>query len=71
MRCKDCSQVRGYPYGDRSTFADPEQHLMIGGQPLETAAGKIVAIHADGIASDRSQLLASAGDCPDRYRVGA
>jgi sugar lactone lactonase YvrE len=36
--------------GDRSTFADPEQHLMIGGQPLETAAGKIVAIHADGIA---------------------
>jgi sugar lactone lactonase YvrE len=36
--------------GDRSTFADPEQHLMIGGAPLETAAGKIVAIHADGIA---------------------
>jgi sugar lactone lactonase YvrE len=36
--------------GDRSTFADPQQHLMIGDQPLETAAGKIVAIHADGIA---------------------
>ena len=36
--------------GDRSTFADPQQHLMIGDQPLEAAAGKIVAIHADGIA---------------------
>jgi sugar lactone lactonase YvrE len=36
--------------GDRSTFADPQQHLMIGDQPAETADGKIVAIHADGIA---------------------
>jgi sugar lactone lactonase YvrE len=36
--------------GDRSTFADPQQHLMIGDQPAETANGKIVAIHADGIA---------------------
>jgi sugar lactone lactonase YvrE len=36
--------------GDRSTFADPQQHLMINGQPAESAAGKIVAIHADGIA---------------------
>jgi sugar lactone lactonase YvrE len=35
--------------GDRSTFADPQQHLMIGGQPAETADGKPVAIHADGI----------------------
>jgi sugar lactone lactonase YvrE len=36
--------------GDRSTFADPKQHLMINGQPAETNDGKIVAIHADGIA---------------------
>jgi sugar lactone lactonase YvrE len=36
--------------GDRSTFADPQQHLMIGDQPAETANGKTVAIHADGIA---------------------
>lgn len=36
--------------GDRSTFADPEQHLMINGQPAQTNDGKTVAIHADGIA---------------------
>jgi sugar lactone lactonase YvrE len=36
--------------GDRSTFADPQQHLMIGDQPAETNDGKQVAIHADGIA---------------------
>jgi sugar lactone lactonase YvrE len=36
--------------GDRSTFADPRQHLMIGDQPAETNDGKQVAIHADGIA---------------------
>jgi len=36
--------------GDRSTFADPQQHLMIGGQPAQTNDGKQVAIHADGIA---------------------
>lgn len=36
--------------GDRSTFADPKQHLMIRGQPAETNDGKPVAIHADGIA---------------------
>jgi sugar lactone lactonase YvrE len=44
--------------GDRSTFADPKQHLMIGGQPAETADGKPVAIHADGIAlSEDAQWL--------------
>jgi sugar lactone lactonase YvrE len=36
--------------GDRSTFADPRQHLMIGDHPAETNDGKQVAIHADGIA---------------------
>jgi sugar lactone lactonase YvrE len=36
--------------GDRSAFADPQQHLMINGQPAESAAGNTVAIHADGIA---------------------
>jgi sugar lactone lactonase YvrE len=36
--------------GDRSTFADPHQHLMIGDQPALTDDGKQVAIHADGIA---------------------
>lgn len=36
--------------GDRSTFADPKQHLMIGKEPAEGADGKPVAIHADGIA---------------------
>ncbi|HVE20939.1 MAG TPA: L-dopachrome tautomerase-related protein [Acidocella sp.] len=36
--------------GDRSTYADPHQHLMIRGQPAEGRDGKPVAIHADGIA---------------------
>jgi sugar lactone lactonase YvrE len=36
--------------GDPSTFADPQQHLMIRDQPAETNDGKQVAIHADGIA---------------------
>jgi sugar lactone lactonase YvrE len=36
--------------GDRSTYADPHQHLMIGGQPAERKDGTPVAIHADGIA---------------------
>ncbi|MGH8778530.1 L-dopachrome tautomerase-related protein [Paraburkholderia sp.] len=43
-------QSRQVLVGDRSTFADPQQHLMIGDQPAETDAGKQVAIHADGIA---------------------
>lgn len=36
--------------GDRSTFADPKEHLMIRGQPAERDDGTVVAIHADGIA---------------------
>jgi sugar lactone lactonase YvrE len=36
--------------GDRSTYADPHQHLMIGDQPAEGKDGKPVAIQADGIA---------------------
>jgi sugar lactone lactonase YvrE len=36
--------------GDRSTYADPHEHLMIGNQPAEGKDGKPVAIHADGIA---------------------
>jgi sugar lactone lactonase YvrE len=36
--------------GDRSTYADPHEHLMIGNQPAERKDGKPVAIHADGIA---------------------
>jgi sugar lactone lactonase YvrE len=36
--------------GERSTFADPHEHLMIGDQPAQTNDGKQVAIHADGIA---------------------
>jgi sugar lactone lactonase YvrE len=36
--------------GDRSTYADPHEHLMIGNQPAERRDGKPVAIHADGIA---------------------
>jgi sugar lactone lactonase YvrE len=36
--------------GDRSTYADPHQHLMLGDQPAEGKDGKPVAIHADGIA---------------------
>ena len=36
--------------GDRSTFADPRQHLMIGNEPALRPDGSQVAIHADGIA---------------------
>jgi sugar lactone lactonase YvrE len=36
--------------GDRSTFADPNQHLMIGSEPALRPDGSAVAIHADGIA---------------------
>jgi sugar lactone lactonase YvrE len=36
--------------GDRSTYADPHEHLMLGDQPAEGKDGKPVAIHADGIA---------------------
>jgi sugar lactone lactonase YvrE len=36
--------------GDRSTEADPKQHLMINGQPALRQDGSVVEIHADGIA---------------------
>jgi sugar lactone lactonase YvrE len=36
--------------GDRSTFADPDQHLMIGKEVALRPDGSVVAIHADGIA---------------------
>jgi sugar lactone lactonase YvrE len=36
--------------GDRSTFADPKQHLMIGKEMALRPDGSEVAIHADGIA---------------------
>jgi sugar lactone lactonase YvrE len=36
--------------GDRSTFADPKQHLMIGKEEALRPDGSAVAIHADGIA---------------------
>lgn len=36
--------------GDRSTFADPHQYLMLGDQPAEGANGEPAAIQADGIA---------------------
>jgi sugar lactone lactonase YvrE len=44
--------------GDRSTFADAKQHLMIGKEPALRPDGSVVAIHADGIAlSPDSQWL--------------
>jgi sugar lactone lactonase YvrE len=36
--------------GDRSTYADPKQHLMINGEPALRKDGSVVEIHADGIA---------------------
>jgi sugar lactone lactonase YvrE len=43
---------------DRSTFADPKQHLMIGKEPALRPDGSVLAIHADGIAlSPDSQWL--------------
>jgi sugar lactone lactonase YvrE len=43
---------------DRSTFADPKQHLMIGKEIALRPDGSVVAIHADGIAlSPDSQWL--------------
>jgi Major royal jelly protein len=44
--------------GDRSTFADPKQHLMIGKQAALRQDGSVAAIQADGIAlSADSQWL--------------
>ena len=36
--------------GDRSTFADPKQHLMFGKETALRPDGSVTAIHADGIA---------------------
>jgi sugar lactone lactonase YvrE len=36
--------------GDHSTFADPDQHLMIGNQIALRPDGSVTAVHADGIA---------------------
>ncbi len=46
----DTGKSRDVLVGDRSTLADPQQHLMINGQPAERADGKPLVIHADGIA---------------------
>jgi sugar lactone lactonase YvrE len=43
-------QARQVLVGDRSTFADPGGHLMIGREPALKADGSPVAIQADGIA---------------------
>jgi sugar lactone lactonase YvrE len=44
------SKARQVLVGDRSTFADPNQHLMIGNEAALRPDGSDVAIHADGIA---------------------
>jgi sugar lactone lactonase YvrE len=43
-------QARQVLVGDRSTFADPKQHLMIGNEVALRPDGSVVAIQADGIA---------------------
>src|SRR3984957_8752034 len=43
-------EARQVLVADRSTFADPTQHLMIGSEIALRPDGSIVAIHADGIA---------------------
>jgi len=43
-------EARQVLVGDRSTFADPSQHLMIGNQVALRPDGAVVAIQADGIA---------------------
>jgi sugar lactone lactonase YvrE len=43
-------EARQVLVGDRSTFADPSQHLMIGSEVALRPNGSIVATHADGIA---------------------
>ena len=42
--------VRQVLVGDRSTFADPRQHLMFGKEVALRPDGSVTAIHADGIA---------------------
>jgi sugar lactone lactonase YvrE len=43
-------EARQVLVADRSTFADPTQHLMIGSEIALRPDGSVVAIHADGIA---------------------
>jgi sugar lactone lactonase YvrE len=43
-------QARQVLVGDRSTFADPKQHLRIGNEVALRPDGSVVAIQADGIA---------------------
>jgi sugar lactone lactonase YvrE len=43
-------QARQVLVGDRSTFADPDQHLMIGNEIALAPDGAVVKIQADGIA---------------------
>ena len=51
-------EARQVLVGDRSTFADPSQHLMIGSQIALRPDGSVVAIQADGIAlSPDTQFL--------------
>jgi len=43
-------EARQVLVGDRSTFADPGQHLMIGNEVALRPDGSVVAVQADGIA---------------------
>jgi Putative transposase of IS4/5 family (DUF4096) len=43
-------EARQVLVGDRSTFADPSQHLMIGNEVALRPDDSVVTIHADGIA---------------------
>jgi sugar lactone lactonase YvrE len=43
-------QARQVLAGDRSTFADPSQHLMIGNEVALRPDGSVTAVQADGIA---------------------
>jgi sugar lactone lactonase YvrE len=43
-------QTRQVLVGDRSTFADPSQHLMIGNEIALRLDGSVTAVQADGIA---------------------
>jgi sugar lactone lactonase YvrE len=43
-------QARQVLVGDRSTFADPSQHLMIGNEVALRPDGSVTAVQADGIA---------------------
>jgi sugar lactone lactonase YvrE len=43
-------QARRVLVGDRSTFADPSQHLMIGNEVALRPDGSVTAVQADGVA---------------------